>query len=203
MNTRIFSFLAAVVVAAALVASCGSSDQTPSGSGGTSPVEIGEPSVEGAPLPLVPEAGEDPAVGSTVPAVTSQTFDGSTVGLLTEGRPAVLLVAAHWCPHCQTDVAALREFLEDGGSFGEGVELVVVHTWPAPERGNWPPSKWLGGLADRVLLDDEAGTAATALGLTSTPMWVVVDADGNVVERVVGAVDPTQVAAWAEDLTAA
>ena len=194
-----------VITFAFIAAACGGSASPgpTTAPGGAEPTEIGSPVVDGAPLPSAPDAGEDPAAGTPVPQVTSETFDGTEVELLSEGRPAVVLVAAHWCPHCQADVAALREFFDGGGELADGVELVVLHTWPAAERGNWPPSSWLEGLGDRVLLDDAPGSAAAALGLTGTPMWVAVDADGNVVERVVGVLDPAQLVEWSESLAAA
>jgi hypothetical protein len=55
-------------------------------------------------------------------------------------------------------------------------------------RGNWPPQDWLDaeGWTLPVIMDDEIGTAAIAFGMASTPMYVVLDGDNKVVQRVSG-----------------
>jgi thiol-disulfide isomerase/thioredoxin len=205
--TRRFAFaLIALLFVSLVVAACSGSDDTTEGSGSNTSseaTEVGEPVVNGAALDPVPSSGDDPALGSPAPAISSTDFDGTTTALVEEGTPTIVLVAAHWCPHCQADVEVLREFYEADGALAEGVDFVILHTWPAPERGNWPASSWLDGLGDRVVLDDADGTAATALGLTGTPMWLVIDADGNVVERKVGTVSPAQLVEWSEQIAPA
>lgn len=205
MTKRIALILASLIAVALFAVGCGgsdSADNSADGSPNSEATEVGSPTVTGEPLAPVPESGDDPAVGEKAPQVSSVDFTGADVEMLTEGTPAVVLVAAHWCPHCQADVEALRTFFDEGNTFAEGVDFVVLHTWPAQERGNWPASAWLEGLGDRTVLDDATGTAATALGLTATPMWVAVDGDGNVVARQVGEVAPATIAGWTEELAA-
>lgn len=80
------------------------------------------------------------------------------------------------------------------------VEVVLVSTGQAEERGNWPPSEWLDdeGWARPVLVDDDSATAAEAYGLSGFPYFVMVDAEGLVTERASGALGPDAVLAMIE-----
>lgn len=127
----------------------------------------------------------DDAVGRRIPKLTGQSFDGSEVVIdPDDGRPKVILFLAHWCPHCQAEVPRIQEWIDDGNKPG-GVDIYAVSTAVAPDRPNYPPSNWIEGegFDPIVLLDDESGTAATAYALPGFPYFVLVDADGNVVQR--------------------
>jgi len=134
---------------------------------------------------LTPLAGgTDAAVGAIAPEVTGFGFDGHPV-TFSNGAPRAVLLLAHWCPHCQAEVDELSAYLTDH-NLPDGVEIETISTWVDPGRGNYPPSKWLNGVSwpFTVLADDESFTAANAFGLSGTPMWVFIDANGVVVERV-------------------
>src|SRR3954451_11084974 len=78
----------------AVVASRGSDDKSTSANSGaaeqTRPV-----TGTGTPLPQMPNSGSDPAVGMVAPDVSGASFDGSPVKIVNDGRPKLVVFAAH------------------------------------------------------------------------------------------------------------
>lgn len=150
--------------------------------------------VKGESLPDYPADGgtaadpaTDPAVGMTPPTLTGQSFDGSAGTIEPGTAPMVVVFAAHWCPHCQKEVPAIQEWIDDG-NLPDGVQVNLVSTGVDAEGTNYPPSGWLSdvGWSEQILLDNPDSTAAGAWGLTGYPYMVFVDADGKVVQRASG-----------------
>ena len=145
--------------------------------------------VTGDPLPAYDAtASTDPAVGRLVPQINGSDLDGDPINLLTPQMPTVVVVVAHWCPHCQAEIPRLVEELRANG-LPEGAEVVTVATSNLPTRPNYPAADWLDreGWFFDTLLDDDANTAGLALGVSSYPMTVWLDADHRVVLRTAGA----------------
>lgn len=148
--------------------------------------------ISGEDLPPLPDTGgflappgEDPAVGLEVPTLTGESFDESEVVIGgADGTPKLVVFLAHWCPHCQSEVPQIQDWI-DSGDVPEGLEIYAVATGVDPSQPNFPPSKWLAseGWLPEVLLDDDAQSAAASWGLTGFPYFVFVDADGNVWQR--------------------
>lgn len=149
--------------------------------------DYGTVEVNGTPLPPMAEGGADAAVGQPVPTLTGQQFNGANIAIGNDGKPKVILGIAHWCPHCQKEVPIIQKWLDDNGMPAD-VEIVAVSTSATESRGNWPASEWLNGEGWTVptLVDDQDGTAATAIGVSGFPYMLVVDAEGNVVYRTSG-----------------
>jgi cytochrome c biogenesis protein CcmG/thiol:disulfide interchange protein DsbE len=192
--------LAVVLGAVALLAG-GSDDPGPNGSTGFD-VSTATVSVSGERLaPL--EGDTDPAIGVQAPEVSGSSFDGSPISIGDDGRPKAILFLAHWCPHCQREVPAVQALLDEQGP-PEGVDLYSVATAIDPGQPNYPPQAWLDreGWSVPVLVDDGAGTAAEAYGLTGFPFWVFVDASGEVVLRVSGELGPERLEPILEQLLA-
>lgn len=99
---------------------------------------------------------------------------------------ALVIVAAHWCPHCQAEIPRLVEWMEAGG--GTEVDIVVVSTGADETKPNWSPSEWLERerWQGEVLVDDSEASAAAAYGLDGYPFFTFVDAEGRVVWRGAG-----------------
>jgi hypothetical protein len=97
------------------------------------------------------------------------------------------LFVTHWCSHCQNEIPVVVDWLESGG-LPDGVKLTVVSTAVSSGQPNYPPSEWLAreNVTGPILLDDEAGNAAGAYGLTFFPYIVTIGASGKVVSRVTG-----------------
>jgi cytochrome c biogenesis protein CcmG, thiol:disulfide interchange protein DsbE len=149
--------------------------------------------VDGQALPPLPDRGDDPAVGASMPVLRGTDLDGRPMTIAPDGRPKMIVFLAHWCPHCQAEVPVVQDWV-DGGGLPAGVDLVSVATANDPRRPNFPAADWLDreGWTAPVLLDDADGHAADAAGLTAFPYFVFVDGDGNVVGRTSGELTPAQ-----------
>lgn len=142
--------------------------------------------VRGASLVELPDDRADPAVGLPAPALRGDDLDGDPVAAPTRGRPTVVLFVAHWCRHCQAEVPIVQRWLDEERR-PAGVDLVTVATAMDPTRPNYPTSRWLADSRWRLpTLADGDNHAAAAYGLAAFPFWVVVGADGKVVERRTG-----------------
>ncbi len=151
-------------------------------------LQYGQVQVQGENLPPRPTSGADPAVGMVLPAIDGQTFDGSALDIdPSDGRPKVVMVLAHWCPHCQAEVPRLQDWLDENGMPSD-VDLYAVSTAFDSGRPNAPAGRWLRreGWSVPTMVDDEQGRAASALGASSYPFFVSVDAGGKVVTRTSG-----------------
>lgn len=149
--------------------------------------------VQGEALPDFPGAGADPALGMDAPTATGMTQDGSDLTTPAQGRPTMLLFLAHWCPHCQEEIKTARDWVADG-NLPDDVDLAGVATHIDPARPNHPPSAWFldEDWAQPTIADADAAVATT-YGLTELPYWVIVDADGKVVDRRGGEQTETQI----------
>lgn len=142
--------------------------------------------VDGAPLPAMPKKGPDPAIGATAPKVSGVNPDGDPVTLGPDGRPTLMLLVTHWCPHCQNEIPRMKQYQSDG--LMTGVDVQILSTSQDESRDNWPPSSWLKNKGPKgvVLADDENLGAAQAYGLTGFPTIIALDKDGKVVARASG-----------------
>jgi thiol-disulfide isomerase/thioredoxin len=154
---------------------------------------VGSIEVSGTALSPRPATGVDPAVGQTIPTINGETFDGSALTIGPSGEPTIIMVVAHWCPHCQREVPFLQSWLDTNGA-PEGVRLVALATSNDASRPNYPAGPWLVKEKWTVptMLDDKASDGAQALGVTGFPYFVVVDAQGKVVERTSGELTEAQ-----------
>jgi thiol-disulfide isomerase/thioredoxin len=162
----------------------------------------GSPVMVGDDLPqFAGDTASDPALGARPPVVTGADFDGNEVTIGESGSPQLLMFLASWCPACQAELPEVVEWLEQG-NLPEGVELTAIATGLDAGRPNWPPDAWLEreGYDGRALVDDADGSVAGAYGLSATPFWVALDADGQVAARVAGMIDMERLSILAEGL---
>jgi len=154
----------------------------------------------GTPLPAFTEP--DPAVGLPVPTISAQTFEGDRIQITNDGTARLYGFFAHWCPHCQDEVPATVEWLETN-TLPEGVEIVAISTSVDTGAPNYPPSEWFAEeeWPALVVADDTESILAQGFGLTAFPFWVAVDADGNVVARVSGALSTPQFESLVREIT--
>lgn len=168
--------------------------------GGADAVAFGEVTVTGADLPFFDAAAADPAVGITAPTVTGEDWNGTEHTIAPDGRPKIIVMLAHWCPHCQREVPLLQNWLDNGG-LPDDVDLygVTVLTNQLRDGSTYPPSKWLEsqGWTSPTLMDDEDGSIVAAYGLTSTPTYVVLDGDNVNLGRLAGEIGTTGFSALA------
>jgi cytochrome c biogenesis protein CcmG, thiol:disulfide interchange protein DsbE len=164
----------------------------------------GAPVIDGEPLPTFGgDTANDPALGARPPVITGADFDGITTTIGETGTPQMVMFLASWCPACQAELPEVVAWLE-AGNLPEGVELTAVATGLDASRPNWPPDDWFEreGYEGPLLVDDAEGAVAEAYGLSGTPYWVALDADGQVVARIAGMIDTQQLSSLADALAA-
>lgn len=194
----IVGVVAVVIVGALVVAMVVASRSNTTNAGGTikgggtivpsGPLNYGDVSVTGDALPAIPESGgPDPAIGKAVPKLAGEQFNGAPLTIPATGKPKVVMFVAHWCPHCQKEVPQIAQYLADNG-MPPGVDLYAVTTSTSDQRPNFPPSEWLvkANWPVPTMADDEKNRAATAYGVGGFPFFVVVDANGKVIDRTSG-----------------
>jgi cytochrome c biogenesis protein CcmG/thiol:disulfide interchange protein DsbE len=180
--------LAVVAVAAIVAVLTSGGDDGDAASCSTTPLESSETvSVEGGALPQG-EGADDPCIGVAVPTISGTDYAGDPV-TITPGAdgPLMIVVMAHWCPHCNREVPLLVDW-EESGDVPDGLTVVGLSTAVNEDRPNFPPGAWLDDLGWDwpVIADDEPQTGAIALGTTGYPSMVFIGADGTVVGRYSG-----------------
>ncbi|MDQ3470250.1 MAG: TlpA family protein disulfide reductase [Actinomycetota bacterium] len=148
--------------------------------------------VEGAPLAVLEDPDADDALGIIPPTLRGTDYSGNPVEIVpgSGGRPKLVVVLAHWCPHCNAEVPRLIEW-RDSGEIPATLDVVAISTAANPERPNYPPGEWLAGedwqwpvLADDTPTGDQsAPSALDAYGVSAFPFFTLLDADGRVVAR--------------------
>ena len=158
------------------------------GGGGLSEPATTPIRVSGDTLPaLDANAASDPAVGLPIPTITGTDLAGEPMTIGPDDGPMAIVIVAHWCPHCQAEIPRLVHDMETNG-VPDGVRVVAISTSINRAQPNYPPSAWLEreGWSQPTLVDDANSSALAALGITSFPGFVFVDADGKVVQRATG-----------------
>lgn len=153
---------------------------------GTDALATGDVTITGTSLPRFdPNLATDPAIGQPAPTLTGIGPDGGAVTIEPgeDDLPMVVAVVAHWCSHCNADMAVLAPHL--AAQPLEGVLLRTVSTFVDEGRENYPPSTWLKRMEwpGPAILDSPESAGADAFGASGTPFWVFIDAEGRVVER--------------------
>jgi thiol-disulfide isomerase/thioredoxin len=152
-------------------------------------VAFGEVTVEGDNLPFFDSTAGDVAVGVTAPTVTGETFDGQELTIGPDGKAKIVVMLAHWCPHCQAEVPVVQGWLEAGG-LPEGVDIygVTVLTNRVRDGRTWPPEDWLEdeGWTSPTIKDDQQSSIVNAYGMTGTPTYVVLGPDNENLGRISG-----------------
>lgn len=157
------------------------------GTGGFSEPARVATAVTGEALPTLADPANDAAIGRPIPSLTGIDLSGEPISIGPSDGPMAIVLLAHWCGFCQAEVPILVDYLASTG-MPEGVELVTISTSIDPARTNYPPSTWLEreGWTPPTLVDDATNGALRALGMTSFPGFIFVDADGRVVQRTTG-----------------
>jgi cytochrome c biogenesis protein CcmG, thiol:disulfide interchange protein DsbE len=187
--------LAAVALIVAILSVDGGDDDAPAAEGtvasapeGTgavsSPAELQPVTVVGDPLPVLGE-GEDAAIGRTAPTLQGFSFDGSPVTIEPgTGGPMLVVVFAHWCPHCNRELPVLAEW-RDQQMVPDGLQVFGISTAAESGAPNYPPSQWVEEMdwGWPVLADNVQQDAAAAYGVSGYPFFTVIGEDGTVKVR--------------------
>lgn len=118
--------------------------------------------------------------GDQAPGWTATGFDGTAIEFpaVTDGRPAVVIFWATWCPYCQVLMPYLQAIHDDYA--GEGVRIVAVN---AKERGRGDPQAYLDGLDFPMVAVRDGDRIAEDWGVEFIPGLFVVDGSGAVAFR--------------------
>ncbi len=175
-----------VAVVAIILSQGGGSGGGASGSPASSAGPATAPTITGAALPAFSQTIGDTAKGLAAPVVQGHDYQGAPVGIAPNGKPTLVIFAAHWCPHCQREVPLIQAWI-DAGKAPKDVDLVSVSTAIDPTAPNYPPEAWFEREGWTVpVIVDPTNTVAEAYGLTSYPFFVLLDGKGAVVTRLAG-----------------
>jgi peroxiredoxin len=125
-----------------------------------------------------------PDRGKAAPAFVGETVDGKKISLADyKGKSAVLLnFFASWCGPCRSEYPHLKELDEQYGK--RGFQVISVSVDQDRELAGMLAKK---EGAKFPVVHDAKGELAARYGVSAIPHNVVIDAQGNVVETVLGA----------------
>ena len=143
--------------------------------------------IRGKYLPKLVQGYEDSALGWAAPEVKGVGLDGEEIYIGGEGPTTLIMVLAHWCPHCRNEVRELAPFLNETDSL-DRVRMVTLLTSINEERSNFPPHTWLDLEKWPVpsIVDTPSSQIATAYGVTSFPFFIVINDKGELALRMPG-----------------
>jgi cytochrome c biogenesis protein CcmG/thiol:disulfide interchange protein DsbE len=130
----------------------------------------------------------DTAIGDMAPVVSGVDYDDNAIAIdAAADGPTMVVLLAHWCPHCNAEIPHLNEWRESG-NVPEGLNVVGVSTGINAEAPNYPPDQWL---VDKdwqwpVLADSAESAAFQAFGGEYFPTVVIIGSDGRVLTRFSG-----------------
>jgi cytochrome c biogenesis protein CcmG/thiol:disulfide interchange protein DsbE len=122
--------------------------------------------------------------GKRAPALAGTTITGDRFRWRSQGRVTVVNIWASWCGPCREELPTLVQLQHQWA--GHGVRLVTIDTKDGPVAAR----SFLHRLrvSDLLAVSDPEGRLAVAWGATGVPETVVVDRDGVVRARWLGAV---------------
>ena len=143
--------------------------------------------IRGKYLPKLVQGYEDSALGWAAPEVKGVGLDGEEIYIGGEGSTTLIMVLAHWCPHCRNEVRELAPFLNETDSLNR-VRMVTLLTSINDERANFPPHTWLDLEKWPVpsIVDTPSSQIATAYGISSFPFFIVINDKGEIALRIPG-----------------
>ncbi|QYJ16233.1 Thiol-disulfide oxidoreductase ResA [Rubrobacter xylanophilus DSM 9941] len=117
-------------------------------------------------------------VGSRAPEFTTETVGGERVSL-PEGRAAMLVFFATWCPHCQNEAPTIAEFSREYEDLRVMMISVADENWPetdTPQEVRRFVEAY--GIQGPAIYDPALGRTYR---VTGTPTVYVVDRSGRIV----------------------
>lgn len=123
----------------------------------------------------------DVSIGGPAPAISMTDFEGTTFDLSDyRGKPLVVNFWASWCPSC---VAEMPEFEQVHKATDGKVGFLGINQSDSIDAAKDLARKT--GVTYRLAIDPQ-GQIFQAFGGAGMPTTVFIDADGNVIEVVVG-----------------
>lgn len=115
--------------------------------------------------------------GDVAPRWRATDFDGHTVEFpaVTDGKPAVVVFWATWCPYCKAFMPYLKQIQADYAA--DGVKVVAIN---AKEDGSGDPRAYVRGLGFSPVAVADGDAIAEAYGIKYIPGLLIVDGRGMV-----------------------
>ncbi|MCC6076863.1 DsbE family thiol:disulfide interchange protein [Pseudomonas sp. GCM10022188] len=131
-------------------------------------------------------------IGKPLPEFALPSLENPTRNLSAadfKGKPALVNVWATWCPTCRAEHAMLNQLASQG---------VVVYGVNYKDNGD-AARKWLNDLGNpyRLNVEDPQGSLGINLGVYGAPETFLIDKDGVIRHKYVGAIDER---VWREQL---
>ena len=128
--------------------------------------------------------------------IQTDSLDGSQIVLGESKFPTVLIVLAHWCPHCRNEVREIATFFSDysdeqGEIIIDGVRFMSLVTSIKNDRSNFPPHEWLinENWVLPTLVDNQSSDISSALRVRSFPSYIIFDRYGYIIGMIPGRIE--------------
>jgi thiol-disulfide isomerase/thioredoxin len=118
--------------------------------------------------------------GDRAPAWHAADFAGRPVDFpgVADGKPAVLVFWATWCPYCRAFMPHLAKIQRDYAAYG--VKIIAIN---AKEDGREDPNAYVRGLGFTPISIANGDAIADSYGIRYIPGLLIVDGSGNVAYR--------------------
>lgn len=126
---------------------------------------------------LIASAGHAVEKGDMAPRWSGVGFDGSEIAFpaVLDGKPAVVVFWATWCPYCKVFMPYLERIQAEYGA--ERVSVVLIN---AMEDGEGDPQAYIDALDFPNIAVRNGDDIAAEYGVEYTPALMVIDANGRV-----------------------
>ena len=139
--------------------------------------------IEGDALPPSRERF-DSAIGKKAPVVKGISLEGKDIYIGGEGYYHLIIILAHWCPHCRNEVRELTNYLKET-EIPSNLQIISLATAIYSDRANYPPHEWFRNekWPLPVIVDTPQSDIANHFGVTSYPYFILIDDDGKIQSR--------------------
>ena len=131
----------------------------------------------------------------SLPSVSLKSLDGKTVNtsqLSNDGKPFIISFFATWCKPCLRELNAINEVYADWQE-ETGVKLIAISVDQAQNTNRVKPLVDRMGWDYEVLLDANSDfTRALNINSALIPVVLMVDGNGNIVDRRTGYTDGSE-----------
>lgn len=144
------------------------------------------------------------AQGQPFPNITGEDmYTGRQVSTKDmQGKPTLVVVWAHWCPHCQKELPIIQQMSKDeAGDFNFLTVTTAAGQQPAQAQYATPATLMKTQGITMPTLRDDGTTIMQALDVQGFPTLLMVDADGKLVGRASGEMPKDQLLSFMQNPT--